>query len=107
MGGILLQLPVLAAASGIGQTLLDGAQGNLVPSASLGWEGFLDLRFMAESFGILLLAAGLGAVIGFHPATKRTIDQLNEADMAHVSINVRFTPESGHQNWPAFNARRS
>jgi hypothetical protein len=83
MGGILLQLPIQAA---MGQTLLDGAQGTLVPSAALGWAGFLDLRFMAESFGILLLAALLGAVIGFHPATRRTIDHLEEADMAHVFV---------------------
>jgi len=86
MGGILLQLPVLAAASAIGQASFDGAQGNLAPSAALGWAGFLDLRFMAESLGILLLAAMLGAIIGFHPATKRRIDHLEEADMAHVFV---------------------
>ena len=86
IGGILLQLPLQAAALAPGQTVFDGNQGPLVPSAALGWAGFLDLRFMAESLGILLLAALLGAVIGFHPATKRRIDQLDEADMAHVFV---------------------
>jgi hypothetical protein len=86
MGGLLSQLPVQAATSAMGQTLFDGAQRNLVPSAALGWSGFLDLRFMAESLGVLLLAAILGALIGFHPATKRRIDHLHEADMAHVFV---------------------
>ena len=81
MAGILL-----AATSATGQTLFDGTQGNLAPSAALGWAGFLDLRFMAESLGVLLLAAMLCAIIGFHPATKRTIDQLDEAEMAHVFV---------------------
>ena len=82
IGGILLQLPIQAVA----QSLADGAQGGLAPSAALGWAGFSDLRFMTESLGILLLAALLGAVIGFHPATRRTIDQLHEADMPHVFV---------------------
>jgi len=83
IGGILAQLPILAAESG---SLFGEAQGSVAPSAALGWAGFLDLRLMAESLGILLLAAALGAIIGFHPATKRTIDNLEEADMAHVFV---------------------
>src|SRR5882672_6814705 len=86
MGGIVLQLPVLAAASAGGQTLFDGAQRNLAPSGAVGWAGFLDLRFMAESLGVLLLAAALGAIIGFHPASRRRIDRLDEADLAHVFV---------------------
>jgi hypothetical protein len=79
IGGILLQLPVLAATSGTGQSFFDGAQGNLAPSAALGWAGLLDL-------GILLLAASLGAIIGFHPATKHTVDSLDEAELAPVFV---------------------
>ena len=68
-----------------GQTLFDaGKQG--ASSAALGWDGFLDLRFMADSVGVLVLAALLGALIGFHPATRRTIDKLHEADMPHVFV---------------------
>ena len=66
-----------------GQSLFDGTQ---TSSAILGWSGFLDLRFILNSLGILLLAALLGALIGYHPATKRTIDKLHEADMPHVYV---------------------
>jgi hypothetical protein len=66
-----------------GQTLFDGAQ---APSVVLGWAGFLDERFILNSLGILLLATMLGALIGYHPATKRTIDKLHEADMPHVYV---------------------
>ncbi len=52
----------------------------------LGWAGFLDTRFILSSLGILLLATMLGALIGYHPATKRTIDKLHEADMPHVYV---------------------
>ena len=52
----------------------------------LGWAGFLDMRFILNSLGILLLATLLGALIGYHPATRRTIDKLHEADMPHVYV---------------------
>ena len=32
------------------------------------------------------MAALLGALIGYHPATRRTIDKLHEADMPHVYV---------------------
>jgi hypothetical protein len=56
------------------------------PSVVLGWAGFLDTRFILNSLGILVLATLLGALIGYHPATKRTIDKLHEADMPHVYV---------------------
>ena len=34
----------------------------------------------------MLLATLLGALIGYHPATRRTIDKLHEADMPHVYV---------------------
>lgn len=71
---------------GAGQGLFDGGQVNLGPSIAIGWAGFLDVRFMLDSIGVLLLAAMLGAMIGFHPATRRTIDGLHEADMPHVYV---------------------
>lgn len=63
--------------------LFDGTRS---PSVVLGWAGFLDARFILYSLGTLLLAAFLGALIGYHPATKRTIDRLHEADMPHVYV---------------------
>jgi hypothetical protein len=84
MDGILSQLPVQVAESVTG--LFDAANGNLVPSAAVGWDGFFDLRSITEELGVLLLSAVLGAIIGFHPASKRTIDSLDEADMSHVFV---------------------
>jgi hypothetical protein len=66
-----------------GPALFDGTHG---PSVVLGWAGFLDLRFIENAVGILVLAAMLGALIGYHPATRRTIDKLHEADMPHVFV---------------------
>lgn len=67
----------------VGQSLFDGSH---APSVVLGWAGFLDVRFILNSLGILVLATMLGALIGYHPATKRTIDKLHEADMPHVYV---------------------
>src|SRR5580692_4040993 len=66
-----------------GQSLFDGTN---APAAALNWTGLMDLRFAADSIGILLLAALLGALIGYHPATRRKIDGLHEADMPHVYV---------------------
>ena len=85
IGGMLSLLPIQAAESVAG-TLFDGAQGNLAPSGAVGWAGFYDLRAMTELLGVLLLAAVLGAIIGFHPASQRRIDRLDEADLAHVFV---------------------
>lgn len=66
-----------------GQALFDGTHG---AAAALDWSDLTDVRFVATSVGILLLAAVLGALIGYHPATRRTIDGLHEADMPHVYV---------------------
>src|SRR5258706_16275105 len=79
----LLLTPSLAAASG----LFDAPDGKL---AAAGWAGFLDMKFMVDSLGALLLATALGAVIGFHPMTPRTGDTLTEADMPKVYIMYAF-----------------
>lgn len=66
-----------------GHALFDGTHS---PAAALDWSGLTDWRFMEASVGILLLATLLGALIGYHPATRRTINGLHEADMPHVYV---------------------
>jgi hypothetical protein len=66
-----------------GQALFAGTHG---PVAALDWSGLTDVRFIASSLIILLLATLLGALIGYHPATRRTVDGLHEADMPHVYV---------------------
>jgi hypothetical protein len=65
------------------QALIEGTNS---PAAALDWSGLTDLRFAEVSIGILLLATLLGALIGYHPATRRKIDGLHEADMPHVYV---------------------
>jgi hypothetical protein len=67
--------------------LFDAPQGR-IPSP--GWAGFRDLNFLAASLGELLLATALGAIIGFHPTSARTVDRLHEADMHKVYIMYAF-----------------
>ncbi|HWA62902.1 MAG TPA: hypothetical protein VG939_16090 [Caulobacteraceae bacterium] len=89
--GLTLALTLLLApAVALAQThgLFDAAgAGALTPA---GWSGFLDLKFMTESLGALLLAVALGAVIGHHPATAHTVDTLEEADMPKVFVMYAF-----------------
>lgn len=53
---------------------------------SVGWAGFLDTGALIQSFLALVLAVLLGAVIGFHPTTARSIDTREEAELPKVSI---------------------
>jgi hypothetical protein len=78
--------PGVALAQGK-HVLFEGPQGPLNP---VGWSGFTDMRFMADSFAALLLAILLGAVIGFHPTVPRTKDQLREAEMPKIFIIYAF-----------------
>ena len=80
-----LMAPGLASARAAG--LLDAPAGQL---PAIGWSGFLDMHFMANSLAALLLATVLGAVIGYHPITPRTVDTLQEADMPKVYIMYAF-----------------
>jgi hypothetical protein len=52
----------------------------------VGWHGFTDLEFLLGAFLDLVLAAVLGAVIGYHPRRIRTADTLEEIEAPKVSI---------------------
>jgi hypothetical protein len=63
------------------------------PQAALpnvGWSGFLDLHFLTDSLGALVLGAVLGALIGYHPMTRRTVDTLSEAELPKVHVIFAF-----------------
>lgn len=53
---------------------------------SIGWAGFLDWEAMAQALGVLILATVLGAFIGYHPTTARTVDTRAEAELPKVMI---------------------
>ena len=80
-----LLAPQVALAAGKG--LFNTPDGPLSP---IGWAGFADMRFMADSLAALALAILLGAVIGFHPTTPRTVDRLQEAEMPKIFIMYAF-----------------
>lgn len=53
---------------------------------AIGWSGFLDAAAMAEAVAALTLAIALGALIAFHPTTRRGVDTRAEAELPKVSI---------------------
>jgi len=83
LAALLAPRVAVAAVSG----MFGAPDGSLNP---VGWAGFTDMHFMADSFGALALAIGLGAVIGYHPTTPRTVDRLQEADMPKIFIIYAF-----------------
>ena len=80
-----LLAPSLAQAASVGHFDTGNAQ-----IVAAGWAGFLDRRFMIESFGALSLAILLGAAIGYHPTTPRTVDKLHEVELPKVFIMYAF-----------------
>jgi hypothetical protein len=86
-GFLALLLLAPAVASAQAQGLFSGSPGQL---AAAGWAGFLDVHFMTDSLAALALACVLGAVIGYHPATTRTVDSLREADLPKVFVMYAF-----------------
>lgn len=75
-----------AAAKGLGG-LFDAPQGQL---PAVGWSGFLDTHFLLDSLGALLLATVLGALIGYHPTTRRTVDTPAEAELPKIHTIYAF-----------------
>jgi hypothetical protein len=51
-----------------------------------GWEGFTDLWLMANMAVVLLLAVLLGAVIAYHPLTRRKAASLEELEQPKTFI---------------------
>lgn len=53
---------------------------------AIGWRGFLDAAAMSEAVAALTLALALGALIAFHPTTRRAVDTRAEAELPKVMI---------------------
>jgi hypothetical protein len=53
---------------------------------SVGWHGFTDVEWMAKALAALTLATALGALLAFHPTTRRSVDTREEAELPKVSI---------------------
>jgi hypothetical protein len=51
-----------------------------------GWRAFTDLSFLLDTLLLLLLAAGLGLVIGYHPTAVRAADTLEEIEAPKVYV---------------------
>ena len=83
--GILLGLGMFFLVSAAGAQLPDVFTSTPVPQGE-GWSGFTELNFLFGAFLNLILAAALGAVIGFHPRRIRTADTLAEIEAPKVSI---------------------
>lgn len=56
------------------------------PLPSVGWAGFTDWPAILQALGALVLATLLGAFIGYHPTTARTVDTRAEAELPKVMI---------------------
>jgi hypothetical protein len=48
--------------------------------ADQGWAGFADLTGLARAVAVLALASLLGALIAYHPRSRRTVDRIVEAE---------------------------
>ena len=50
------------------------------------WAGFSDVPFLFQAGFALLLASILGAVIAYHPASRRSVDTLQEVEAQKVFV---------------------
>jgi hypothetical protein len=82
---VLLGPGLLLLVSAAGAQIPDELVGTPGPTGE-GWEGFTNLGFLLDAFLNLILAAVLGAVIGFHPRRILTADTLEEIEAPKVSI---------------------
>jgi hypothetical protein len=82
LAGLVLLLTAGAASA---QITFDELAGTPVPAGE-GWPGFSNLEFLLDALANLILAAVLGAVIGYHPRRILTADTLEEIEAPKVSI---------------------
>jgi len=85
LGGTLASMGMLLLASSAGAQIPGELGGTPVPSGE-GWTGFTNAPFLRDAFLNLVLAAVLGAIIGYHPSRVRTADTLEEIEAPKVSI---------------------
>ncbi|MCX4245312.1 MgtC/SapB family protein [Paraliomyxa miuraensis] len=52
----------------------------------VGWEGFGDMRFIAQMGGVLLSAVVLAVIIGYHPSIRRKASTLEELEQPKTFI---------------------
>jgi hypothetical protein len=50
------------------------------------WSGFADVEFLVSAAVALLLASLLGAVIAYHPTSRRTVHSLEDAEAQKVYV---------------------
>ena len=87
---VLIVLGLLLLVSAAGAQVLEELTSTPVPHGE-GWPGFTDMDFLLGAFLNLVLAAVLGAVVGFHPRRIRTADTLEEIEAPKVSIVYAIT----------------
>lgn len=59
------------------------------PRSSFGvrsWAGFADIGFLISAAVALLLASALGAIIAYHPTSRRNVHSLEDADAQKVYV---------------------
>lgn len=84
-GWALSGLALLLLSAPAGAQVTDPFSTMAIPDG-VGWQGFAELDFLLRAFLNLVLAAVLGAIIGFHPRRVRTADTLEEIEAPKVSI---------------------
>ena len=50
------------------------------------WAGFTDVALILNTGFALLLASVLGAIIAYHPASRRSVDTLEEVEAQKVFV---------------------
>ena len=83
--GLLLFLAFLFLAGVVQGQGLDEFTSTPAPQGE-GWLGFTETDFLLSAFLNLVLAAVLGAVVGYHPRRVWTTDTLEEVEAPKVSI---------------------
>ena len=50
------------------------------------WAGFTDINFLVSAAVALLLASALGAIIAYHPTSRRSVHSLEDAEAQKVYV---------------------